>query len=64
MSRRLLYVLIGVVLLIIIAGMAFRQVNQRMENPDIRATQDASVTDCADLYPAGSAAYKACIEGQ
>lgn len=65
MSRRTLIILIGIVLAIMIAAVAFRLLDNRTTGePDIRATQEASVTDCVDLYPAGSPAYKACIEGQ
>jgi len=63
MNRQMIYLLIGLFFLLIIAGAAFRLV--RDPGPaDFQATQEASLTDCADLYPAGSQAYKACVESQ
>jgi len=57
--------LIGLTLLLIITGAAFRLIGERTNvEPDFEATREASLTDCGDLYPAGSEAYRACIEGQ
>ena len=48
MRRRTLYLLIGLALLLIITGAAFRLVGDRTAvEPDFRATQEASLTDCA-----------------
>lgn len=63
MSRQVLLMLIGVVVLIIIAALAFTQFRSQSGPLDLQATRESSETSCADLYQVGSEAYKLCLDG-
>jgi ABC-type phosphate transport system auxiliary subunit len=62
MSRQVLLMLIGIVVIIIIAALAFTQFRPAGAL-DFQATRESSETSCADLYEVGSEAYKLCLDG-